>query len=63
MKAQVIENLCIGCGACQALVPEEFEINDNGVAEAINETVKEENIESVKDAKDNCPTGAININE
>lgn len=63
MKVQVIENLCIGCGACQALVPEEFEINDNGVAEAINETVKEENIESVKDAKDNCPTGAININE
>ena len=63
MKAQVIENLCIGCGACQALVPEEFEINDNGVAEAINEIVNEENIESVKDAKDNCPTGAISIKE
>ncbi len=63
MKKQVIENLCIGCGVCQALVPEEFEINDNGVAEAINEIVKEENIESVKDAKVNCPTGAISIKE
>ena len=26
MKAKVIENMCIGCGACAALVPEEFDI-------------------------------------
>ena len=30
MKARVIESTCIGCGACQALVPDEFEINDLG---------------------------------
>lgn len=63
MKAKVIDNLCIGCGACAALVPEEFDINDNGVAYATNEEVKEENKELVKDAKENCPTGAINISE
>lgn len=63
MKAKVIDNLCIGCGACAALVPEEFDINDNGVAYAVNEEVKEENKELAKDAKENCPTGAINITE
>lgn len=63
MKAHVVENICIGCGACQALVPDEFEINDNGVACAINDTVKDENKEAVMDAKDNCPTGAIAVEE
>ena len=63
MKAKVIDNLCIGCGSCSALVPEEFDINDNGVAYAINKEVKEENKELAKDAKENCPTGAINITE
>lgn len=32
MKAKVIDNLCIGCGACAALVPDEFDIKDDGVA-------------------------------
>ena len=59
----VDNDTCIGCGACAALVPEEFDINDNGVAYAINKEVKEENKELAKDAKENCPTGAINITE
>lgn len=64
MKAKVMDNLCIGCGACAALTEEEeFTINDNGVAEAVNDTVKEENVELVKEAKENCPTSAIVINE
>ncbi len=63
MKAKVIDNLCIGCGACAALVPDEFDINDDGVAYAINDIIKEEDKELAKDAKDNCPTGAISIEE
>lgn len=61
MKAKVVENLCIGCGACQALAPEEFELNDNGVSEALNQEVNEENIDSVKEAQEMCPTNAIII--
>ena len=63
MKAKVIDNLCIGCGACAALVPDEFDINENGVAYAINDEVKKENEELVNDAKDNCPTSAISVTE
>lgn len=63
MKAKVIENVCIGCGACQALVPEVFEINDNGVAYAYEKEIKEELKEEVKEAKENCPTGAISLEE
>lgn len=59
MRAKVIDNICIGCGACQAIVPEEFEINDDGLAQAINEVVNDKNKDDVIDAKENCPTGAI----
>lgn len=63
MKAKVVENLCIGCGACQAIAPEEFELNDNGVSTTLNDTVKEENESNVLEAKESCPTGAISIDE
>lgn len=61
MKAKVLDNLCIGCGACAALVPDEFEINGDGVAEAINDKVVKEDEELVVDAKENCPTSAIQV--
>lgn len=61
MKVKVMENLCIGCGACAALVPDEFDINDEGIAYNLNDTVTKENEELVEEAKDNCPTSAIFI--
>ncbi len=63
MKAKVIENICIGCGACQALVPDMFEINDNGVAHATKTIIPEDLQELAEEAKDNCPTNAIDIEE
>ncbi len=63
MKVKVVDNLCIGCGACAALVPDEFDINDNGIAYALNSKVKDNNKDLVKDAKENCPTGAISVEE
>ena len=61
MKANVLDNMCIGCGACVALVPEEFDFSDEGFATAINEEVKDENHDLVLEAKENCPTGAITV--
>ena len=63
MKAKVIDNIYIGCGACQAIASEEFEINDDGLAQAINEVVNKKNEADVVEAKENCPTGAIAIEE
>ena len=63
MKGKVIDNLCIGCGACAALVPEEFDLTDEGIAKALNEKINEENLELANEAKENCPTSAIVIEE
>ncbi len=63
MKAKVNQSLCIGCGACEAIACDEFTINDEGYSEAINEVVNKENEDAVRDAKDCCPTSAIEIEE
>ena len=63
MKSKVVENLCIGCGACMALVPDYFELSDEGVAYAKDDVVKDDLEEDVKTAADNCPTGAIAVEE
>ncbi len=64
MKIKVNKDLCIGCGACQAICPEVFEFSDEGYAvtkednnelETLENDVKEEAV----DALEGCPTGAI----
>ena len=60
---KVNENACIGCGACQAMVPDVFDINDDGLAFVMENAKVDENLDDVKDAADNCPTGAIVVEE
>ncbi|MGN1000692.1 MAG: ferredoxin [Bacilli bacterium] len=62
MKAKVNKDQCIGCGACQAIVPDVFEIEDDGLACAKGE-VTDENKDDVIDASESCPTGAIKVEE
>ena len=59
MKLKVNKDLCIGCGACQAVAYEVFEIEDDGLATAKIDEIPEELIEDAVDAKEGCPTDAI----
>lgn len=63
MKVKVNRDACIGCGACAAICPYVFEIDDEGLSKVVNSDVKDENIDDVKDAIDSCPTGAIEDDE
>ena len=64
MKVKVNKELCIGCGACQSIVPEIFEIEDDGLATAKDEVINDNIKEDVIDALEGCPTSAIEeINE
>lgn len=63
MKAKVNQSLCIGCGACEAIACNEFKLNDDGYSDAINDVVSKENEDAVLDAKEACPTSAIEIEE
>ena len=62
MKVKVSKDECIGCGACCSIVPDVFEIEDDGFACAKGE-VNNSNKDDVIDASESCPTGAIKIEE
>ena len=60
MKVNIIKDKCIGCGNCVALTEGQiFDFNEDGLAEAIIDTVPEEMKEVAKDAIIQCPTEAI----
>lgn len=56
---KVDKDACIGCGACQALVGDVFDIDDDGLAFVLEDAKIDENIDDVKEAAGNCPTSAI----
>lgn len=58
MKVHVNEN-CIGCGLCEGICPSIFRINENSVAEAIAYEMDAKEVESVQEAMESCPVGAI----
>ncbi len=61
-----INDKCIGCGTCAALVDEVFEMTDDGVAKVKDgfvEITDEELIKRVKEARDACPVQAIEVEE
>ena len=59
MKLKVDENICIGCGACEAVCPECFRINEDGIAEVTVKAIPEEKKDDAIEAKEGCPAGAI----
>ena len=59
MELEVNKDLCIGCGACQAVCSEVFEIEDDGLAHAKVDKVNDEVKDDAIDAMEGCPTGAI----
>lgn len=60
MKVKVANDKCIGCGNCVALTESKvFDFNDDGLANAIVDTVPEDMEETVSDAIRECPTEAI----
>ena len=59
MKVKVNEDACIGCGACQAIADDVFELNDEGVSEIKVESVEDDLKDQVMEAIESCPTGAI----
>ncbi len=63
MKKIIIDDeLCIGCGACEGLAPDHFELKEDGKAH-VKKQYSEEDKDIIEEAKDGCPAGAIEIKE
>lgn len=63
MKAGVDKDLCTGCGMCCDVCPEVFEMDENDIAVAKICPVPPEHQDACRDASDQCPTEAIEIED
>jgi ferredoxin len=57
-RISIDRSLCNGYGVCEALAPDVFELGADGLA-VPRESISED--ESVREACDSCPMGAIAI--
>lgn len=58
MKYFVSEN-CVGCGMCCGICPNVFFVNDEGLAEGVDEEVNDADMEDAENAMNSCPVSAI----
>ena len=59
MKVVVNRDNCIGCGACEAVCPEVFQLDDDGISSVICDTVNTDCEDNAREAVESCPTSAI----
>jgi len=61
MKPIVDRDLCIGCGLCEDICPEIFQMRDDGYAYVIAEDPGPDMYGCVEDAEASCPVDAISV--
>ena len=61
MKVVVDFDVCASNAVCMGIVPEVFEVRDDGYLYILNENPPEELRERLHEAVQSCPTGAISI--
>jgi ferredoxin len=58
-RVAVDRDLCVGSGACEALAPDVFEVDDDGVLVVHREEPAAEELPSVREAVQACPIRAL----
>ena len=69
MKTRIIREDCIACGNCNAICPDIYDYDEDGIAYCIidennmTEVVPDKYRSLVLEAKVNCPTEAVYVEE
>jgi ferredoxin len=52
---------CVGSGTCEMLVPDVFEVGDDGVVAVLRPRLTDDDVDAVRDAVQACPTQALGL--
>jgi ferredoxin len=63
MKVRVDTTKCSGIGLCEVAAPMVFEVGDDGQSHAISPEPPEGERAAVDEAVNNCPTGALSMED
>lgn len=63
IRLRVDRNRCTGLGVCQAIAPDVFDIDDDGLMRIIESCPSESLRSALDEAVSSCPTEAISIIE
>lgn len=61
MRVLLDQDKCTGHGVCEALMPDVFEVQDDGTARVLDENPEEGRRGSLLDAVRGCPADAIRV--
>jgi len=56
----VVADSCIGCGTCENIAPEYFEVKDDGMSH-VKKDYDEKDKDIIDEAIDSCPVQAITL--
>jgi len=62
-RIEVDRERCVGSGACEALAPDVFEVDDDGVLVVHRSEPADGELGDVRDAVQACPTRALSLAE
>ncbi len=63
-KISIVEDECIGCGLCQGLCPDNYDLEDkNGQLKAVVKNSEVEELGCNRDAAEQCPVNCIHIKD
>jgi len=55
-----VADTCIGCGTCESIAPEYFEVKDDGMS-YVKKDYDEKDKDIIEEAIDSCPVQAITL--
>ena len=62
-RVEVDRERCVGSGSCEALAPDVFEVDDDGVLIVHRPEPTEDELPDVRNAVQACPTRALSLPE
>ncbi len=62
-RVQVDPELCVGSGGCEALAPDVFEVDDDGILVIHRPEPADDELPDVREAVRACPTQALSLPE